>query len=60
LLPSLVEEFEGEKTPDEIRACTDAVLSQFDDTPVRSFVLTLAHRRARECLREPECALLAH
>jgi arsenate reductase (thioredoxin) len=59
LLPSLVEEFEGEKTPDEIRACTDAVLSQFDDTPVRSFVLTLAHRRARECLREPECALLA-
>jgi arsenate reductase (thioredoxin) len=60
LLPSLVEEFEGEKTPDEIRACTDAVLSQFDDTPVRSFVLTLAPRRARECLREPECALLAH
>jgi arsenate reductase (thioredoxin) len=59
LLPSLVEEFEGEKAPDEIRACTDAVLSQFDDTPVRSFVLTLAHRRARECLREPECALLA-
>jgi arsenate reductase (thioredoxin) len=59
LLPDLVEEFEGEKTPEEIRACADAVLSEFDDAPVRSFILTLAHRRTRECLREPECSLLA-
>ena len=27
--------------------------------PVRSFVLTLAERRIRECLREAECAVLA-
>jgi arsenate reductase (thioredoxin) len=59
LLPNLVEEFEGEKTPEEIRACADAVLSEFDDAPVRSFILTLAHRRTRDCLREPECSLLA-
>jgi hypothetical protein len=26
---------------------------------VRSFVLTLAYRQARECLREEECALIA-
>jgi arsenate reductase (thioredoxin) len=58
LLPPLVEEFEGEKTPEEIRGCADAVLNEFDEAPVRSFVLTLAHRRTRECLREPECALL--
>jgi arsenate reductase (thioredoxin) len=59
LLPSLAEEFGQTKTPEEIRACADAVLSELDDAPVRSFVLTLAHRRTRECLREEECALLA-
>jgi arsenate reductase (thioredoxin) len=58
LLPSLAEEFEATKTPEEIRACTDAILSEFDDAPVRSFVLTVAHRRARQCLREAECAVL--
>jgi arsenate reductase len=58
LLPSLAEEFGQTKTPEEIRACADAVLSEFDDAPVRSFVLTLAHRRTVECLREEECALL--
>jgi arsenate reductase (thioredoxin) len=59
LLPPLVEEFEGVKTPEEIRACADAILSDYDDVPVRSFVLTLADRRARECLREEECAALS-
>jgi arsenate reductase (thioredoxin) len=59
LLPSLAEEFDQTKTPEEIRACADAVLSELDDVPVRSFVLTLAHRRTRDCLREEECALLA-
>jgi arsenate reductase (thioredoxin) len=59
LLPSLVEEFEATKSPEEIRACADAILSEFDDAPVRSFVLTLAHRQVRECLSEPECAALA-
>jgi hypothetical protein len=59
LLPSLVEEFGGSKPAEQIRACVDAILSEFDDVPVRSFVLTLAERRAHECLRQPECAVLA-
>lgn len=59
LLPSLVREFSDTKTGDEIRACADAILNDFDDVPVRSFVITLAERRIRDCLREPECAALA-
>ena len=59
LLPNLVQEFGGSKSGEEIRACADAILNDFDDVPVRSFVLTLAERRIRDCLREPECAALA-
>jgi arsenate reductase len=59
LLPALAQEFEDTKTPEEIRACTDAILGEFGDAPVRSFVLTVAQRRIRECLREPECAVLS-
>ena len=59
LLPRLVQEFAETKPAEEIRACTDAILSEFDDSPVRSFVLTLAERRARDCLREPVCSALA-
>jgi protein-tyrosine-phosphatase len=59
LIPSLVEEF-GETHPaEEIRACADAMLEEYDDVPVRSFVLTLAHRKTRECLREGRCAVPA-
>ena len=58
LLPQLVDEFEGMREPDEIRACADKVLEQYGEAPVRSFVLTLAYREARDCLREEECALL--
>jgi arsenate reductase (thioredoxin) len=58
LIPSLVEEFGGEKPAEEIRVCADAVLAEFADVPVRSFVLTLPHRRARECLRDGSCAEL--
>jgi len=55
LLPPLVEEF-GEVTPAEtIRACADRMLRPYNDVPVRSFVLTLATRDARECLREGRC-----
>jgi arsenate reductase len=59
LLPNLVSEFGEGKTGDEIRACADAILNDFDDVPVRSFVITLAERRIRDYLREPECAALA-
>jgi arsenate reductase len=59
LLPSLIEEFAETKTSDEIRNCADVILADYDDVPVRSFVGVLAHRRARECLREETCALLS-
>jgi arsenate reductase (thioredoxin) len=58
LLPGLVTEFEGQRDPETIRACADAVLKQHAEAPVRSFVLTLAHREARECLRADRCALI--
>jgi hypothetical protein len=59
LLSNLVEEFEGIRSPDVIRGCADAILAEFDGAPVRSFVLTLADKRTRECLREEHCAVLA-
>jgi arsenate reductase (thioredoxin) len=59
LLPNLVAEFEGIRTAGEIRACADAILNRYDDAPVRSFVLTLADRDARACLRAESCYALA-
>lgn len=58
LIPSLVDEFGPEKPAEEIRACADFVLNDYADVPVRSFVLTLAHRKARECLKDGSCASL--
>lgn len=58
LLPDLVGEFEGVRSEGEIRACADAILSDYDDAPVRSFVLTLAHRRTRDCLAAERCDAL--
>jgi hypothetical protein len=59
LLPSLVREFGDTHPAADIRGCADRILDEFDDVPVRSFVLTLAERRIRECLRAPTCAVLA-
>ena len=57
LLPRLVAEFADAKPAEEIlEPALDAILSEFDDSPVRSFVLTLAERRVRDCLRDPVCA----
>jgi arsenate reductase (thioredoxin) len=58
LLPDLAEEFEGLRSEAEIRACADAILGEYRDAPVRSFVMNLAHRRTRECLRADECTAL--
>jgi arsenate reductase len=58
VLPGLIERFP--ELPDtEIRACADAVLAEFDDVPVRSFVMTLAERKAVECLVTGGCAVPA-
>jgi arsenate reductase len=52
LLPQLTREFDGVHEPQEIRAAADDILWRYDDVPVRSFVVALAHREARELLRE--------
>lgn len=58
LLPQLIAEFGDTRDPEVIRTCADRVLDQYDDVPVRSHILTLAHKQTRECLREEHCALL--
>jgi arsenate reductase len=58
LLPDLVREFGGLRSDGEIRACADAILSDYDEVPVRSFVQTLAHRRTRACLAAERCDAL--
>ncbi len=59
LLPDLVEEFDGVRSDAEIRACADAILAGYQDAPVRSFVMSIAHRRTRDCLRAEHCDALA-
>jgi arsenate reductase len=59
ILPALVAEFEPALPAEAIRACADAVLGDFDDAAVRSFVEPLALRKTRECLRDGHCAVLA-
>jgi arsenate reductase len=55
MLPPLAEEFEGTHSPEEIRACADAVLTHFDDAKVRTHAQILALRRTRDCLRRETC-----
>ena len=59
LLPTLIAEFEGARSAEEIRECADAVLADYDDVRIRSHVRTLAARRTRECLRAETCYELA-
>lgn len=58
LLPGLQAEFGETHSPEEIRYCTDKMLAEFDDVPVRSFVFVLARRKTQECLREGGCAAI--
>jgi arsenate reductase (thioredoxin) len=51
LVPGLVDEFGGELTGEEIRRIADEILATYDEAPVRSFVMTLANRKARQILR---------
>jgi arsenate reductase len=51
LVPGLVEEFGGRLEDEEIRAIADEILDGYDEVPVRSFVMTLANRRARAILK---------
>ena len=58
LLPDLIERFP--ELPDEqIRGVADAVLAEYAEAPVRSFVMPLAERKARELLVAEAGALRA-
>jgi arsenate reductase (thioredoxin) len=59
LLPDLAREFRGQRTDQEIRACADAILADYQEAPVRSFVMTIAHKRTRQCLAAEVCDPLA-
>jgi arsenate reductase len=56
LVPGLVEEFGGTLDDAEIRGIADEILDTYEEVPIRSFVMTLAHRRAREILMERKAA----
>jgi arsenate reductase len=43
----------------KFRACADAILSRYDDVPIRSHVRTLAHRQTCDCLSQETCDVLA-
>lgn len=55
LLPDLAREFKNQRSDHEIRACADAILADYQEAPVRSFVMTIAHKRTRECLAAEHC-----
>jgi len=59
MLPTLIEELEGRRSPEQIRACADAILDRYDDVPVRSHILAFANRAARDCLACEHCDALA-
>jgi protein-tyrosine-phosphatase len=52
LVPPLVDEFGGDLSDEEIRRIADEILDGYDEVPIRSFVMTLANRKAREILKE--------
>ena len=59
LLPRIAAEFELRHSPEEIRACADAILAEFREVPIRSHVMALAERRARACLATETCDILS-
>jgi arsenate reductase len=58
LLPGLVQEFGAIRSPEVIRGCADRILEQYDDARIRTHILTLATKQARDCLRHERCELL--
>jgi protein-tyrosine-phosphatase len=59
LVTMLDGEFGNVKSTEEIRACAEAVLANFSNARVRSHILALAYRQARDCLRRKTCDLIA-
>jgi hypothetical protein len=52
LVPGLVDEFGIRLSDEEIRRIADEILDRYAEVPIRSFVMTLANRRAREILKQ--------
>jgi protein-tyrosine-phosphatase len=59
LLPNLDEQFIDRRTPEDIRACADAILARYDDAPIRSHVLAVARRQICQCLSADTCDAVA-
>lgn len=59
LLRLLSDEFSETHPAEEIRSCADRELLQYADAPVRSFVIAIAHKNTRACLREGRCGTMA-
>jgi arsenate reductase len=60
MLPPLIEEFGETRSPEMIRGCTDRILDEYDEVPIRSHIFTLAYRRTRDCLGGDTCDVLEH
>lgn len=58
LLPELISEFGEARPADVIRGCADKILEEYDDVPVRTHILTLAHKRTHDCVRKDVCEVL--
>lgn len=58
LLPQLISEFGETRAPELIRGCADKILHDYDEVKVRTHVMTLAHKRTRDCLRQDTCEVL--
>jgi Low molecular weight phosphotyrosine protein phosphatase len=58
LLPALIEEFVERRPAEVIRGCADRILGDYDDVPIRTHILTLAHKQTRDCLRQERCDVL--
>lgn len=58
LLPQLIDEFGEIRPPEVIRGCADKILDDYDNARVRTHILTLAHKRTRDCLRKDVCEVL--
>jgi arsenate reductase len=56
LVPGLIDEFGDRLSDEEIRQIADEILDSYEEVPVRSFVMTLANRHAREILKERSAA----
>ena len=60
MLPPLIEEFGTPARPNFIRSCTDRILDDYDDVPIRTHIFSLAYKRTRDCLRHDTCDVLEH